>query len=99
MNTLYFIPITLLLISLYCLYRLGKSYKSGTVRQEQDKNSPNWGKDITAPGKAINKWALYVAIITFICTVASYWKIHSDYRGTRPGDEKRWEKQKEREQG
>jgi len=93
------IPIASILLAAFGGYKIYQGYKSGIVRQEQDKSSPNWGKNVTVPGKTVDKWWLYFTIIFFLLAIASYWKIHSDYRGAKPSDEKHWQKQKEREQG
>jgi len=95
---LIWIPIAFFLLTLFGAYKIYKGYKSGTVRQEQDKNSSNWGKNVVVPGKSIDKWWLWFTIFFFLAAIGSYFKIHSDYRKSKPNDEKRWEKQKEKEQ-
>jgi len=99
MNILYLIPTGLVVAAAYSFYRTYKSDKSGTLRQEQDRNSPNFGKYVAVPNEPIYQISSFRYGCAFIlAAMIIFFVIHSDYRGPKAKDQERWEKQKEREQ-
>lgn len=96
MNTggLYWIPLVLLLASIFCGYRLYKSYQSGGQRLIDSPGSPDDGKWVDTGTKVLSKGLVFFTSAFLILAVVIFFMIKSDYRAARPSDKTKWEKQK-----
>lgn len=94
---MYIIAIIMILISAGLFIYAYKQWNSPWVRQEQDRMSPNWGKDVPADKNIFQLWSMWFGLGILAGAIWIILSVHSDYRPMKQKDIDRWEKQKENE--